>query len=232
METNVGLISNIAMAFDQGGIWMWAIFAAQIVSIAIIAERVYALYLRRNNNQKRLAQTFEQDIKQGRIDIVLSKAQTIGKDQPIASVIQAGAQAAMDMGGREEIQSKMDEILVTENTRMEKRTGFLAMLGNVGTLLGLLGTIIGLIQSFASVSSANPVEKAALLTQGIAMAMNTTAYGLIMAIPALVSFAILQNRANVLSDDLNQGALKIYNLLSFSFDSVPSKSSKTSKRSS
>ncbi|MEO0337550.1 MAG: MotA/TolQ/ExbB proton channel family protein, partial [Pseudomonadota bacterium] len=121
---------------------------------------------------------------------------------------------------REEIQAKMDEVLLAENAKLERRTGFLAMLGNVGTLLGLLGTIVGLIGSFGSVASVNPVEKAAMLTQGISMAMNTTAYGLIMAIPALVMFAILQNRANRIAEDLNQGSLKVFNWLSFNYETV------------
>jgi biopolymer transport protein ExbB len=132
-------------------------------------------------------------------------------------------QAAIDMGGREEIQARMDEALLDEKVQLEKRTGYLAMLGNVGTLLGLLGTIVGLIQSFASVGSLNPTEKAVMLTQGVSLAMNTTAYGLIMAIPALVAYAILQGRTATLMDDLNQGALRIYNALGYGIENVGSK---------
>ena len=79
------------------------------------------------------------------------------------------------------------------------------MLANVGTLTGLLGTILGMIKAFSAVSQANASEKALMLSNGIATAMNTTAYGLIMAIPTLVMLAILNNRANALSEDLNQG---------------------------
>ena len=117
----------------------------------------------------------------------------------------------------------MDEVLVQENSRLEKRTGFLATIGNVGTLLGLLGTVVGMIASFSSVASVNPVEKANLLSQGISMAMHSTAYGLIMAIPALVMFAVLQNRANTLAEDLNQAALMVFNWLSFNYEAVPNR---------
>ncbi|MCB0365760.1 MAG: MotA/TolQ/ExbB proton channel family protein [Bdellovibrionaceae bacterium] len=184
-------------------------------------ERVFQLYVIRSLGQGRLVKQFEMDIKKGDLERVMVKAKSLSLRNPVGSVIQAGAQAALDMGGREEIQSRMDEVLLAENSRMEKRTGLLAMLGNAGTLLGLLGTIVGLIQSFSSVANVNPVEKATLLTQGIALAMNTTAYGLIMAIPALIAFGVLQNRANQLSDDLNQGALRAFNWLSFSYESVP-----------
>jgi biopolymer transport protein ExbB len=215
------LFGTIASAFHQGGIWMYAILGAQIFSLAIIAERVYALYFLKSAQQKVLAKGFESDIRKGQIERVLARAQNLGKSNPISAVVQAGAQAAIDMGGREEIQAKMDEVLINENSKLEKRTGFLATIGNVGTLMGLLGTVAGMIDSFASVASVNPVEKAAILSKGISMAMHSTAYGLIMAIPALIMYAVLQNRANALAEDLNQGALMVFNWLSFNYESVP-----------
>ncbi len=216
----MGTIQTISTAFQSGGMWMWAILFVQIASIVIIIERSFSLYIRRSADQKKLVSAFEKDIKKGQFETVISRAQSLG-DNSVAMAVKAGAQAALDMGGREEIQSKMDEILLNENAKLEKRTGFLAMLGNVGTLLGLLGTIVGLIQAFASVANVNPVEKAALLTNGIALAMNTTAYGLIMAIPALIMYAVLQNRANALAEDLNQASLRAFNWLSYSYENVP-----------
>jgi biopolymer transport protein ExbB/TolQ len=219
-------LSGISQAFRDGGIWMMFIMFAQMASLAIIAERVFALYILRKPNQKRAVMAFENDVKKGQLDRVIATAQAMGSDSPIAIVAKAGAQAAMDMGGKEEIQLKIDEVLLEEQSRLEKRTGFLAMLGNVGTLLGLLGTIVGLIRAFSSVGAASPAEKAALLSQGVAEAMYATAYGLIMALPSLVMFAVLQNRSNELSEDLSKAALKIYIWLGFNYESVPSKSSK------
>lgn len=209
---------------------MWLILAVQIVSIAIIVERVYTLYILRAPKQRRLANQLERDIKSGNIENTIRKIGQFGSRNPISNVARAGIEAARNMGGRDEIQAKMDEILSQENARLEKRTGFLAMLGNVGTLLGLLGTIVGLIKAFSSVVDQDPVEKAAMLSQGISMAMTTTAYGLIMAIPALIMYAVLQNRANELSEDLNQGSVKVFNWLSFNFDIIStSKAKKGSK---
>lgn len=224
----MSMVTSISEAFSGGGIWMWAIMAAQIASIAIIIERVYALYVNRNPNQKQIAQAFEADIRKGQLDRVITRAQAMGKSTPIAVVAQAGAQAAMDAGGKEEIQLKIDEVLIEEQSRLDQRTGFLAMLGNVATLLGLLGTIVGLIRAFASVSASNPTEKAALLSQGVAEAMYTTAYGLIVALPALTMYAVLSNRSNQLGEDLQKAALKLYILLGFSYESVPATSKKKS----
>ena len=219
---------GIFEAFRSGGIWMMFIMGAQIASLAIIAERVFALYIQRKPNQKELVALFERDIKSGQLDRVISQARGLGGGNPIAVVAQAGAQAAQDMGGKEEIQLRIDEVLIEEQSRLEKRTGFLAMLGNVGTLLGLLGTIVGLIRAFSSVGAASPVEKAALLSAGVSEAMYATAYGLIMALPALVMFSVLQSRSQELSEDLSKASLKIYIWLGFNYESV----SPTSKKKS
>ena len=69
---------------------------------------------------------------------------------------------------------------------MQERTHYLATLANIATLLGLLGTIIGLIDAFTAVSTADPAQKAELLSASIAVAMNTTAFGLVAAIPLLL----------------------------------------------
>ena len=215
------MLSGILTAFREGGIWMVFIMVAQLASLVIIAERIFALYVLRKTNQKDIVLGFERDIKTGQLERVMTTARNLGAKNPIAVVVQAGAQAAQDMGGKEEIQLKIDEVLLEEQSRLERRTGFLAMLGNVGTLLGLLGTIVGLIRAFSSVGAASPVEKAALLSQGVSEAMYATAYGLIMALPALIMYAVLQNRANQLSEDLSKAALKLYIWLGFSYDSVP-----------
>ena len=218
---NISFISTIGQAFLQGGVWMWAILAVQIVSIAIIAERIVSLYVLRRPNQTEKVRAYEASIKSGDLDTVLQNAKRIAKSQSIGGVLQAGTQAAVDLGGREEIQAQMDEVLIHENSKLSSRTGLLAMLANTGTLLGLLGTIVGLIQSFGAVSGVDPVKKAALLTEGISMAMNTTAYGLIAAIPALIMYGVLQSRTQKLEDDLNRAALKAFNWLSFKYAYVP-----------
>jgi biopolymer transport protein ExbB len=214
------LLTKITFAFEHGGFWMWPILAIQLVSISIVLERSYALFFKRKKSEIAFAESLEDSIRRGEIDSTTSKAQAAVALHPLARAVIAGSAVAKNFGGREEIQGKMDEVLIAENSLLDLRVAFLAMLGNVATLTGLLGTITGMIRSFAAVAYANPAEKAALLASGISEAMNCTAYGLITAIPALVMYAVLQNRANHLAEDLNQAALKIFNLLSFSYDPV------------
>ncbi len=217
----MNIFTTITQAFTQGGIWMWVILVVQIFTMAIILERIFVLYVLRRPNQKKQARRFERSIKTGNLEQTISDAEHMSSMSPISTIAKIGAQSASSMGGRDEIQFKIDEVLLEEQSRVENRIGFLAMLGNVATLVGLLGTIVGLIQAFTSVGTVDPVEKAAILSQGISLAMNTTAYGLIVAVPALVMYSILQNRANSLVDDLNKGALKLFIWLGFSVDHVP-----------
>lgn len=211
------MFESIASAFQGGGFWMYPILAINLASIAIMLERSYVLFLKRKVDQRQVADAFEDSIRRGELDTVIEKAR--GQEHsPVAKAALAGARAARALGGKEEIQGKMDEVLILENGLLDRRIGFLAMLGNVATLTGLLGTITGMIKSFAAVSYANPAEKAALLANGISEAMNCTAFGLITAIPALVAFSILQNRANRLAEDINQSSLRVFNWLSFTFE--------------
>lgn len=223
------MFSSIAVAFEMGGFWMWPILMVQLVSLAILIERTYALYFKNKVNQGEFVNEFEDNIRRGELDSVMARAQATMATMPVSKAILAGAKAAKNFGGKEEIQGKMDEVLLFENSIVERRIGFLSMLGNVATLTGLLGTITGMIKSFSAVASAVPAEKATLLAAGISEAMNATAYGLITAIPALVMYAVLQNRANHIVEDLNRSALKVFNWLSYSYEPVGFKSFRTPK---
>lgn len=219
-------MSSLYEMFHAGGIWMYPIMAAQIVSLALIGERVLALYANRAPNLKKRARQFEEDIKKGQMDRVISRTERSSNDV-ISLLARTGAESVLQHSGKEEIQLKMDELVMEESSRIEKRIGLLAMIANVATLLGLLGTIVGMIHSFASISSTSGAEKARLLSQGISEAMNATAYGLIVAVPALVMFAILQNRANNLTEDLQKAALRMYIWFGFGVES-PTQKKRTS----
>ncbi len=81
-------------------------------------------------------------------------------------------------------------------------------------MLGLLGTIMGLIQAFTAVANANPAEKADLLSASISVAMNTTAFGLMVAIPLLVTSLVLTSKAGAIIDSLEMASVKALNVIS------------------
>jgi biopolymer transport protein ExbB len=108
----------------------------------------------------------------------------------------------------------MEESLLETLPRLEKRTHYLATFANIATLLGLLGTIIGLIRAFTAVAAANPAEKADMLSASISVAMNTTAFGLMVAIPLLLAHTVLQSKTTEIVDSLEMAAVKFLNVVS------------------
>ena len=126
---------------------------------------------------------------------------------------------------RDDIMSSMQEAALETIPRLEKRTGYLSTLANIATLLGLLGTIIGLISAFTAVADADPAQKATLLSQSISVAMNTTAFGLISAIPLLLFHALLQSKTSQIVDSLDVVSIKFLNAISAKPDVSSSKAS-------
>jgi biopolymer transport protein ExbB len=115
---------------------------------------------------------------------------------------------------REDIEIAMEESMMEIIPQLEKRTPYVALLANIATLLGLLGTIMGLIEAFTAVANANPAEKADLLSASISVAMNTTAFGLIAAIPLLFCHAKLTSTTGQIVDSLEMASVKALNWMS------------------
>jgi len=212
----MGFLTSIIQAFtSEGAIIMWALLGLQIVSLAIIAERILRLYFKESINPVKFVQSISQDIRKGDLDKAQKKTASLIETESVARITESALSASINMGSREEIQTRLQEGVFNETTQLEKGIGFLAVFANLATLIGLLGTIVGLIQAFLSIGNLSAAEKSIMLSQGIAVAMNTTAYGLIVAIPSLLAYAILQNRITKMSDDLNKAALQLLVLLGF-----------------
>lgn len=196
--------------FHAGGIFMYFILMFGLLTIGFIVERYIALYTRHKAAPKDFRKTIltfiaAGDFKGGMDYIKMSADRT-----SVGKVAMVGMKMRGAGSGDEALQARMDEQLSKEISSYDKRTGFLAMFGNVATLFGLLGTVTGLISSFAGVAAASPVERANLLSQGISEALNSTAFGLLAAIPALVAFAIFQNKTEGIVTKLTEEASEIY----------------------
>ena len=193
--------------FTLGGIGMWPILALLIITAYIAIERW--LYLSKAKiDVDKLMSLLKSQIVSGNIRGAISTCEAT--PAPLTRIIAAGLRR---VGGPEnEIQQAMDEEALREMPKVEKRTGYLAMLGNLATLAGLLGTISGLIRSFASVAGVDPTMKATLLASGISEAMNCTFFGLFTGIVGLATYAWLNGKTQTILDGINQGTVETLNL--------------------
>jgi biopolymer transport protein ExbB len=204
------MFGTLAKSYHDGGWMMHPILVSLIFTLAVMIDRIIVLYFKAAVDKESFLRGLKQHVFSGDLDkaIAFCAAQ---KKVPLVSVIKAGLINVPK--GEEDVQAAMDEATLRESPRIEMRTGYLAMLGNVATLLGLLGTIVGLIGAFGAVANANPSDKATILANSISEAMNCTAFGLIVAIPALAAFSVLQGRTQHMLDDINESAVSVLNLI-------------------
>jgi biopolymer transport protein ExbB len=204
------LFGALAKAYHDGGPGMHAILVSLIFVLAVLIDRIVVLYFKAAVDKEAFLRGLKKHIYAGDLDKAISFTAS-QKKTPLTSVIKAGLINVPK--GDEDVQAAMDEATLRESPRIERRTGYLAMLGNVATLLGLLGTILGLIHAFGAVANANPADKATILASSISEAMNCTAFGLATAIPALVAYSILQGRTQHMMDEINETSVAVLNLI-------------------
>ena len=204
-------MSTLWKHFNDGGWGMYPIVFWSIITIGIIIERSIYLFSKSSINKNMFLASMQKCILAGQIKeaIKLCSAANV----PLARIVQAGLVKVNRPD--EEVQAAMDEAALRELPKIAARTGYLALLANLAMLSGLLGTVSGLIKSFGSVAGegVDPSAKARILAEGISEAMNCTAFGLIVAIIALIGFAVLNGKTQALEDDINEASVQVLNLI-------------------
>ncbi len=202
-------MDGVISFYRDGGGWMHAILLTMVFSIAIIIERfIYINFKNRIDTTAFVNKVLE-----------LLQRGSVASAVELCNVSKAAlpriTKAGLEEAGKspDDIQQAMELAAMNEIPKIEKRTNYLSLLANIATLLGLLGTIFGLIDSFKAVTAAETSQKAALLAQGIAVAMNTTAFGLVVAIPTLVIYSMLNERATAIINEINENTARIYQRL-------------------
>ena len=204
------MFSTLWHQYQQGGWAMWLILFWLVCSIAVIVERTVFLFGASINKDVFVA-TMQKCILAG--DVAKAVKMCSAANAPLARIVQAGLVKVNRPD--EEVQAGMDEAALREMPSINRRTGFLALFANLAMLCGLFGTIVGLIRAFGAVGgeSVDPSQKARILAEGIAEAMNCTAFGLISAIVALMGFAFLNGKTQGMEDDINEASVRVLNLV-------------------
>ncbi len=204
------MYTTVVGFFQTGGGFMYPIAIVLAIGLAIAVERWIYLTGQTVRNRR----DFE-------LLLPLMKAQRLSDISKVTSK-SSSAMARIAADGmarrtltprRTDIESAMEEGLLEILPSIERRTPYLSTFANVATLLGLLGTIIGLIAAFDAVANADPAEKATLLSKSISIAMNTTAFGLMVAIPLLLVHSMLQSKTSSIVESLEIAMVKFLNLM-------------------
>lgn len=201
---------SIAKAFQDGGTTMIFIAIVGVLTVALIFERFTQLSKLSVDKQDFIDKLFGM-ILRGELRQAVTFCDS--KPIPLSNTLKSGLVQVLNKRPDEEVQVAMDGAILKETPRLEGWTSFLAIFGNVATLMGLLGTIIGLIISFGEVNNADPAKKAEMLSLGISHALNCTAFGLIIAIPAIVFFGYFQVRIGRSINDMTESSMNLMNLV-------------------
>jgi biopolymer transport protein ExbB len=206
MET----IQNIVSFFQTGGTFMYPILIIFAFGSAICIERYMKLSGIGSENKKVWDQVHPL-LDEGNFD---AARDSISEDKSaIANLLSMGLDRQGSVRRRDDIEIAMEESMMEIIPSLEKRTPYIALFANICTLLGLLGTIMGLIEAFTAVANADPAEKADMLSASISVAMNTTAFGLMAAIPLLIVHAMLTSKTGEIIDSLEMASVKTLNLI-------------------
>ncbi len=204
-------IYSIVGFFVTGGPFMYPILIVFAVGAAIATERYVTLTLARAKNQSAWTKV-QAALMEGDFD--KARDMTAKDDSTISKLLGTGLARQGAVRRREDIEIAMEESMMEIIPQLEKRTPYVALASSIATLLGLLGTIMGLITAFTAVANANPAEKADLLSASISVAMNTTAFGLMVAIPLLVTNSVLTAKTGEIIDSLEMASVKALNVIS------------------
>lgn len=199
----------IVSFFRSGGTVMYIILLVLITGIAITIERALYILIKNRIDNNAFVNRVLEFVQRDNIRSAIEFCSISG------AVLPRITRAGLEEAGKSptEIQNAFELAAMREIPKLEKRTQYLATIANIATLLGLLGTIFGLISSFEAVATADASMKASLLSGGISQAMNTTAFGLIAAIPCMLAYSIIQEKTNELVDEINQNVARVYKRL-------------------
>lgn len=202
--------ATVVKFFQDCGLFIYPSLLIMTLGVAIAIERFLFLNRARNENSKLWSQVLPL-LQGGRFKEV--HGVTAQSDAAIGKIVNNGLTRMQSPGRREDIDAAMEEGMMEIVPRLEKRTHYIATFANVITLVGLLGTIIGLIKGFTAVAQVNPAEKAELLSASISIAMNNTAFALMVAIPFLLIHSFLQAKTSEIVDGLEAAKISFLNLV-------------------
>jgi biopolymer transport protein ExbB/TolQ len=197
-------LSALAAFYKDGGFFMHLILATGMVSLAIVVERMIVIAQASSLNSTKLTDDLLRALQRG--DLMGARNLSRTSNAPAAQVAQAMLHAA---GDESRLQTVADDAATLALTPLTRRIPQLNLLANVATLLGLLGTVFGLITAFSAVGAADASQRSAFLAAGISTALNTTAFGLLVAVPVMLAQGWLVGLVDRVSEQVDETIIRL-----------------------
>ena len=201
---------------EDAWVFMYAIALFAAIAMAIGIERFYYIMIRSNINADKFMAEIRKLVAGGNMDRAIALCDR-GKQKALPFVVLRGLKRAIESDALDfrAIQNAVDEGTLEVIPKLQERTNYLSMFANVATLTGLMGTIFGLILAFNAVGGEGipEADKTRYLAAGISAAMNTTIFGLMVAIPSLIVYTYLTNATTKIIDEMDEHLVKLINLI-------------------
>ena len=196
--------------FD-GGIFMWVILLASISGLAVIIEKMYTFLSKEKklseNEKNQLYKALRTGNREEILKLCKDKTDSVSKSvSKIVSNMDINFDE-LDNSHRQVIEGIISESILEQTTELEKGMSLLGTVVNAAPQLGLLGTVTGMIAAFSALTR-NGTSTAKIVAGGISEALYTTAFGLIVAIPALVFYNYFNRRIDVIVAEMERAALQ------------------------
>jgi len=203
-------MDDFAQFYQEGGFFMHPIALSAVLGAGVMVERFIFLFFRFNINGGQFFNQVQKLVMANNIDRAIKLCNAADK-AALARVVKAGLTRANK--NEAEISSAIEESILEVSPAVGKRIPLITAIANIATLLGLLGTIFGMLDAFRAVADAPADQRSNALARGIGIAMNTTGFGLMVAIPLLAAHAFVSSLAKKISDEIDLYSVKLENLL-------------------
>lgn len=203
-------MGDFAKFYQDGGAFMHAIALCAVLGAGVMIERFIFLFFRFNINGGQFFSQVQKLVMANNIDRAI-KLCNAGDKAALARVVKSGLTRANK--SEADISAAVEEAMLEVTPLINKRISMIAAIANISTLLGLLGTIFGMIDAFRAVAEAPADQRSTALAKGIGIAMNTTGFGLMIAIPLLASHIFISNLSKKITDEVELYSVKLENLL-------------------
>jgi biopolymer transport protein ExbB len=197
--------SQFASFFRDGGPFMFVILGVAVLILGTALERFWVIGRASSWNARKLVRDLTEHVRRGDARAAAQLASRVKSPpgQVAHAILTSGAQSD------ESLYAAADGEAAISMMPLSRRLPYLSLLANTATLLGLLGTIFGLTTAFAAVGAADPSQRSAFLAAGISQALNTTAFGLIVAVPGMLIHGFLASRVERIGAQVDEITVRL-----------------------